>query len=210
MSLHVYLEIMRSLGVKEPDRPSGLGRVVEGLPSWFDVSGLAEASISAAAVQVAAISDLGPQNINVDCRLCGLWFGWSLRAQGWVVPNPWDPVQLRRSRLYGSGWSAPAGWPRPNSRPISGLTDPNLRSGPFSGWAAPQTTLCRQAHARQPGPICGQRLEIVSSTDEIIRLHVEPTHAVLHKVSRIALGMRHHRQAMRQRFQVGNAMTFRI
>src|SRR5215472_17649406 len=51
-----------------------------------------EASISAAAVQVAAISDLGPQNINVDRRLCGLWFGWSLRPQGWVMPNPWDPI----------------------------------------------------------------------------------------------------------------------
>ena len=92
MSLHLYLEIMRSLGIKEPDPPPGLGRVVEGLPSWFDVSGLAEASIAAAAVQVAAISDLGPQNINVDRRLCGLWFGWSLRPQGWVMPNPWDPI----------------------------------------------------------------------------------------------------------------------
>src|SRR5215469_16299939 len=36
--------------------------------------------------------DLGPQNINVDRRLCGLWFGWSLRPQGWVMPNPWDPI----------------------------------------------------------------------------------------------------------------------
>src|SRR5215472_12658012 len=51
-----------------------------------------EASISAAAVQVAAISDLGPQNIYVDRRLCGLWFGWSLRPQGWVMPNPWDAI----------------------------------------------------------------------------------------------------------------------
>ena len=67
MSLRLYLEIMRSLGIKEPDPPPGLGRVVEGLPSWFDVSGLAaEASIAATAVQVAAISDLGPQNINVE------------------------------------------------------------------------------------------------------------------------------------------------
>jgi len=92
MSLHLYLEITRSLGIKEPDPPSGLGRVVEGLPSCFDVSGLAEASIAAAAVQVAAISDLDLQNISVDRRLCGLWFGWSLRPQGWVMPNPWDPI----------------------------------------------------------------------------------------------------------------------
>jgi crotonobetainyl-CoA:carnitine CoA-transferase CaiB-like acyl-CoA transferase len=86
MSLQLYFEIMRSLGIKEPDP------VVEGLPSWFDVSGLAEASVAAAAVQVAAISDLGPQNMNVDRRLCGLWFGWSLRPQGWAMPNPWDPI----------------------------------------------------------------------------------------------------------------------
>src|ERR1700746_1782642 len=83
---------MQSLGIKEPDPPSRLERVVEGLPSWFDVSGLAEASIVAAAVQVAAISGLGAQNVNVDRRLCGLWFGWSLRPQGWVMPNPWDPI----------------------------------------------------------------------------------------------------------------------
>jgi hypothetical protein len=68
MPLQLYLEIMRSLGITEPEPPSGPGRVVEGLPSWCDVSGLAEATISAAAIQVAAISDLGPQNINVDRR----------------------------------------------------------------------------------------------------------------------------------------------
>jgi hypothetical protein len=75
VSLHLYLEIMRSLGIREPDPPPGLGRAVEGLPSWFDVSGLAEASIAAAAVQVAAIAGLGPQNVNVDRRLCGLGSG---------------------------------------------------------------------------------------------------------------------------------------
>jgi hypothetical protein len=48
MSLQLYLEIIRSLGIKEPDPPPGLGRVVEGLPSWFDVSGLAEAGLRAA------------------------------------------------------------------------------------------------------------------------------------------------------------------
>jgi hypothetical protein len=83
---------MRSLDINEPDPPSGLGRVIEGLPAWFDVSGLAEASIAAATVAVAAIADIGSQNINVDRRLCGLWFGWSLRPQGWVTPNPWDPI----------------------------------------------------------------------------------------------------------------------
>src|SRR5262252_10823581 len=92
MSLQLYMEIMRSLGIKEPDPPPGLGRVVEGLPSWFDVSGLAEASIAAATVQVGAICGIAPRSIYVDRRLCGLWFGWSLRPQGWVMPNPWDPI----------------------------------------------------------------------------------------------------------------------
>ena len=118
MSLRLYLEIMQSLGIKEPDPPSGLGRVVEGLPSWFDVSGLAEASIAAAAVQAAALSDLGPQNINVDRRLCGLWFGWALRPQGWVMPNPWDAIAGDYKAR--DGWTAArltnSRWLPPNSR----------------------------------------------------------------------------------------------
>ena len=91
MSLNLYLEITRSPGVKEPDPPSGLGRVVEGLPSWFDVSGLAEASIAAAAVQVAAISDLRPQKVSVNRRLRGLWFGCRFVHKVGHA-NPWDPI----------------------------------------------------------------------------------------------------------------------
>src|SRR5215471_18393201 len=85
MSLYLYTQIVRSLGIEEPDSPPALGGVVEGLASWFDVSGLAEASIAAATVQVGAISGIAPRSIYVDRRLCGLWFGWSLRPQGWVM-----------------------------------------------------------------------------------------------------------------------------
>jgi CoA-transferase family III len=69
-----------------------LARVVEGLPSWFDVSGLAEASIAAAGVQTAVLAGIDPQRIRVDRRLCGLWFGWTIRPQGWPMPDAWDPI----------------------------------------------------------------------------------------------------------------------
>ena len=49
MSLHLYLEITRSLGIKEPDPPSGLG-----LSSWFDVSGLAESQLQSTNVAMFA------------------------------------------------------------------------------------------------------------------------------------------------------------
>jgi hypothetical protein len=71
MSLHLYLEITRSLGIKEPDPPSGLGRVVEGLSSWFEVSGLAEASIAAAAAQVALRRPLARQMTFTHLRTFG-------------------------------------------------------------------------------------------------------------------------------------------
>jgi hypothetical protein len=76
MSLHLYLEITRSLGIKEPHPPSGLGRVVEGLSSWFDESGLAEASTAAAAVQVTLRRPLARQHL----RTFG-FVGWVKRQR---------------------------------------------------------------------------------------------------------------------------------
>lgn len=90
MLLQLYSQIVNSLGDSELEPPPMLGRVAEGLPSWFDVSGLAEASIAAAAIQVGAIAGIDPRRITVDRRLCGLWFGWSIRPQGWVMTNAWD------------------------------------------------------------------------------------------------------------------------
>jgi crotonobetainyl-CoA:carnitine CoA-transferase CaiB-like acyl-CoA transferase len=92
MSLHLYSQMEHALGGEGADPPPGFAHSIEGLPSWFDVSGLAEASIAAAAVQAGAISGIGPQGIAVDRRLCGLWFGWSIRPNGWVIPNAWDPI----------------------------------------------------------------------------------------------------------------------
>jgi len=92
MSLHLYLQIMRALGDPAASSPLALGKVAEGLSSWFDVSGLAEASIAAAAVQIGALSGIQPEAISVSRHLCGMWFGWSIRPQGWAMPGAWDPI----------------------------------------------------------------------------------------------------------------------
>lgn len=64
------------------------------LPSCLRVSDLAVASIGAAAL---AISDLvalngGVPRVVVDRRLASLWFGWSIRPEGWRMPEPWDAL----------------------------------------------------------------------------------------------------------------------
>lgn len=65
------------------------------LPSCFDVSGLAVASIAAASAELArfavSASD-GSRRIEVDRRLASMWFGFTLRPQGWALPSPWDPI----------------------------------------------------------------------------------------------------------------------
>ncbi len=64
------------------------------LSSWFDVTGLAVGSIAAACAQIASLHE----GINstfpviVDRRLASMWFSWSLRPDGWEVPNPWDAI----------------------------------------------------------------------------------------------------------------------
>ncbi len=65
------------------------------LPSAFAVSDLAAASIGAAALAVAecAASTISrPPNVVVDRRLASLWFGFSLKPQGWTLPPVWDPI----------------------------------------------------------------------------------------------------------------------
>jgi hypothetical protein len=64
------------------------------LPSCFPVSELALASIGAAATAVSALIGLGTTAppVSVSSRLASLWFGWSIRPQGWEMPNPWDAI----------------------------------------------------------------------------------------------------------------------
>ena len=64
------------------------------LPSCFPVSELAVASIGAAAVAVSELVGLitTAPPVCVDYRTASLWFGWSIRPQGWEMPGPWDSI----------------------------------------------------------------------------------------------------------------------
>jgi hypothetical protein len=64
------------------------------LPSCFAVSELAVASISAAAAAVSELAGLvsSAPPVSVSYRLASLWFGWSIRPEGWDMPNPWDAI----------------------------------------------------------------------------------------------------------------------
>lgn len=65
------------------------------LPSWFQVSDLACASIGAAGLmlaQYAGAQSGGAPEVTVDRRLASFWFGFTIRPQGWEVPSPWDPI----------------------------------------------------------------------------------------------------------------------
>ncbi|SMC46895.1 CoA transferase [Rhizobium sp. RU36D] len=65
------------------------------LPSTFAVSDLASASMAAAGLAIAellgATSATRPE-VRVDRRLASLWFGTSLKPDGWAVPPAWDPI----------------------------------------------------------------------------------------------------------------------
>lgn len=63
-----------------------------GLPGWFDVSGLAAASIAAATREAALLAGLDPSTVHADRRLAGMWFGWTLRPVGWEMPSAWHPL----------------------------------------------------------------------------------------------------------------------
>lgn len=65
------------------------------LPSVFPVTELAAAAVGAAGLALAqlreAVSGALPP-VSVDRRLASLWFGTSLRPQGWQVAPQWDAV----------------------------------------------------------------------------------------------------------------------
>jgi hypothetical protein len=65
------------------------------LPSAFQVTALAQASIAAAGLALAEVIEAqgaaAPQ-VDVDGRLASLWFGTTLRPEDWTPPSPWDPI----------------------------------------------------------------------------------------------------------------------
>jgi len=65
------------------------------LPSIFAVSDFAAAAAGAAGAAVAELigSRFGElPAASVNRRLSSLWYGWSIRPDGWTMPAPWDPA----------------------------------------------------------------------------------------------------------------------
>lgn len=73
-----------------------------GLVSAFAVSDLAAGSVGAAGLAVAELAGLGGAAVRVDRRLASLWFGSSIRPDGWRMPPAWDAVA--GDYRTGDGW----------------------------------------------------------------------------------------------------------
>jgi hypothetical protein len=80
------------------ERPTGAPIEIVGegaLPSVHAVTDFATGAVAAAATATNRLVEVlggGTRSITVDRRLASLWFGWTLRPDGWTVPGPWDPV----------------------------------------------------------------------------------------------------------------------
>ncbi len=88
----IYLDtIWNALG----GNPQALNRIAmtgEGaLSSVFPVTDLAAATIGAAGLAAAELAGAN-QTVRVDRRLASLWFGMTVRPQGWQLPPAWDAV----------------------------------------------------------------------------------------------------------------------
>jgi CoA transferase family III len=65
------------------------------LPSVFAVSDFAAAAVGAAGAATAELvaSKFGElPRVSVNRRLSSMWYGWSIRPDGWKMPAPWDPA----------------------------------------------------------------------------------------------------------------------
>ena len=65
------------------------------LPSAFRVSDFAAAAVGVAGAAIAELIAQRAGNtprVRVDRRLASMWFGMSVRPQGWTYPPLWDPV----------------------------------------------------------------------------------------------------------------------
>ncbi len=74
-------------------RPSSARLVVRGagdLPSALPVTELAAATIGAAGVAAADL--VGRPDVVVDRRLASMWFGMTIRPDGWTLPPAWDAI----------------------------------------------------------------------------------------------------------------------
>lgn len=65
------------------------------LPSVFAVADFAAAAVGTAGAAMAELigTRLGDlPRVSVSNRLASMWYGWSIRPEGWTMPAPWDPV----------------------------------------------------------------------------------------------------------------------
>jgi hypothetical protein len=65
------------------------------LPSLFAVEDLAAAAVGAAGLAVGELLEANGGHhgqVAVDQRLTSLWYGWSIRPEGWALPSPWDSI----------------------------------------------------------------------------------------------------------------------
>lgn len=66
-----------------------------GLFSYFPVTDLAAATMGAAGLMVhrlAGLDQTATPSVIVDKRLASMWFGWTLRPEGWEVPGAWNAI----------------------------------------------------------------------------------------------------------------------
>jgi hypothetical protein len=88
-------EMWAALGGRSDDLATvRIGRAGE-LPSAFPVTAFASAAVGTAGLAVADLvrtATGGLPAVSVDRRLASLWFGMTLRPEGWTLPPPWDPV----------------------------------------------------------------------------------------------------------------------
>ncbi len=83
-------QISLALGTDLPPGPEVDEHGDAELPSCFQVSELATASLKAATREMAALT--GARRATLDRRLASMWFDRTLCPVGWELPAAWDPI----------------------------------------------------------------------------------------------------------------------
>lgn len=94
-ALHVLHAIAAALNLSSHSVANVQFQGTGALPSAFAVSDLAVGSVAAAGASVAdwvALRKGSAAAVEVDRRLCSLWFGGTVRPLGWALPPAWDAI----------------------------------------------------------------------------------------------------------------------
>src|SRR5882762_6629201 len=65
------------------------------LASVFSVSDFAAATLGAAGAAIAELIEwrfAQRPRVSVNRRLASLWYGWSIKPEGWSMPAAWDSI----------------------------------------------------------------------------------------------------------------------